>query len=49
MLVGGAWEVGLPVVGDAGCRDEAEEEDREDDDDRARLEGAVMPAGVGAD
>jgi len=34
------------VVGDAGCGGESEEEDGEDEDDGAGLEGAVLPAGV---
>ena len=33
------------MVGGAGRGDESEEEDGEDDDDRAGLEGAVVPAG----
>ncbi len=35
------------MVGEAGCRDEREEDDGEEDDDRAGLERTVVPAGVG--
>ena len=35
------------MVGGAREGDESEEEDGEDENDRARLEGAVVPAGVG--
>jgi len=34
------------VVGNAGCGDEREEDDGEEDDDRAGLEGTVVPADV---